>query len=522
MGVRSAAAVAQPRGASTLNASQKRCSEMAATKRVSTSFLPEGQSLSASSEAAVLPSQAVSGGPSKPSADAAAGQALSAAPIPASAVTTQTGTAALTPAATPSQTGQTATVAASQASVESTQASTGAPVTPAVQAGVISTYIVFLDDIPGGDPANTGRRVDAVLRSLGASGKPSEVYSYLNGFAIRLTETDANRLRSLGGVKSVEADSQVRLVDPVSQSSPGQDPITGVGLARYTDLQTGSYETTPWGVQAIWNGQYNATSAANLGSGKYAFVIDTGVSSITGDLNVATQYGYSWISNSSNAEDDNGHGTHVAGTIGALVNNYAVVGVAPGTTIVPLKVLDSTGSGSLANAVSAVNYAVQLISTAGSGMTSANAVANLSLGAKSTYKSLDTAIYNASKVGLRFAIAAGNNGSDVDSFTPGRTGSDPNVYTVSAVDNNYAMASWSNWDKLTSTDKIDNVDYATPGVNVLSLSNNYGYAATMSGTSMASPHMAGLLLISDASHPIVRTDMATPYFAGTADPIAHL
>jgi len=478
--------------------------------------------LVASSEAVVIPSKAVTGGTLKTSADPAMGQALSAAPITASPETTPAGATAVTPAATPSQAGQTQPAPSGQTAIEPTQGSAGAPVTPAVQAGVISTYIVFLDDILGADSANTGRRVDAVLRSLGASVKPTEVYDYLNGFAIRLTETDANRLRSLGGVKSVEADSQVRLVDPVSQSSPGQDPITGVGLARYADLKSGSYETTPWGVQAIWNGKYDVPSAANLGTGKYAFVIDTGVSSMTGDLNVATQYGYSWISNSSNAEDDNGHGTHVAGTIGALVNNYAVVGVAPGTSIVPLKVLDSTGSGSLANAVSAVNYAVQLISTAGSGMTSANAVANLSLGAKSTYKSLDTAIYSASKAGLRFAIAAGNNGSDVDSFTPGRTGSDPNVYTVSAVDNNYAMASWSNWDKLTSTDKIDNVDYAAPGVNVLSLSNSYGYVATMSGTSMASPHMAGLLLISDASHPIVSTDMATPYFTGTADPIAHL
>ena len=495
---------------------------MACTKLVITSFLPEGQSLAASSEAVVIHAKIVTGGTLKTSADAATGQALSAAPIPASPDVTLADTTAVSPAAMPSQAGQPQPAASSQLLAETTQASAGSLVTASAQAGAISTYIVFLDDIPGADSANTGRRVDAVLRSLGASGKPSEVYDYLNGFAIRLTESDANRLRSLGGVKSVEADSQVRLVDPISQASPGQDPITGVALPRYTDLKTGSYETTPWGVQAIWNGKYDVASAANLGSGKYAFVIDTGVSSMTGDLNVATQYGYSWISNSSNAEDDNGHGTHVAGTIGALVNNYAVVGVAPGTTIVPLKVLDATGSGSLANAVSAVNYAAQLISTAGTGMTNVNAVANLSLGANSTYTSLDTAIYNASKLGLRFAIAAGNNGSDVDSFTPGRTGKDPNVYTVSAINNNYAMASWSNWDKLTSKDKIDNVDYATPGVNVLSLSNSYGYVATMSGTSMASPHMAGLLLIRDASHPIISTDMATPYFTGTADPIAHL
>ena len=147
---------------------------------------------------------------------------------------------------------------------------------------------------------------------------------------------------------------------------------------------------------------------------------------------------------------------------------------------------------------------------------------SLSLGAQSSYKSLDTAIYNAAQSGLRFAIAAGNSGSDVDGFTPARTGDNANVYTVSAVDNNYKMQSWSNWDKLTSTDKIDNIDYAAPGVNVLSLNNNYGYLSVMSGTSMASPHMAGLLLISDSSNPLIKTDFVTPYFKGTADPFAHI
>jgi subtilisin len=315
----------------------------------------------------------------------------------------------------------------------------------------------------------------------------------------------------------------VRLVDPVSAAPPAQDPITGMALRSYTDQQSNSAELTPWGAQAVWNGQYNASTAATLGTGKFAFVIDTGVSSTTADLNVDTQRGFNWINNSSNAEDDNGHGTHVAGTIGALVNNYGVVGVAPGTRIIPLKVLDANGSGSLSYSVSAVNYALQMINAPGSPVTSANAVVNLSLGAKTTtYKSLDSAIYNASKYGLRFAIAAGNSGSDVDGFTPARTGNDANVYTVSAVDNAYRMPSWSNWDKLAGSDKVDNIDFATPGVDVLSLSNRSGYLARMSGTSMASPHMAGLLLINNPANPFVRTDLATPYFSGTADPIAHL
>ena len=499
---------------------------MAPNKSVAMTFLPEGQSLAASSEAVTTLVGPAMPGATKVTTDPFTGQALSAAspalaPVTATTIAAAAGTALspMAPAPAPlSASG--ATSLASTVPIAATSTAAGAAAAPT---DAVGTYIVFLDQIQGADPANTARRVDAVLRSLGASGKPAEVYGYLNGFSIRLTATEANRLRALGGVQSVEADSQVRLVDPVRSSPVVQDPISGMALPSYSDQQTNTAETTPWGVQAVWNGKYTATTAATLGSGKYAFVIDTGVSSKTSDLNVDTQRGYNWVNQSSNAEDDNGHGTHVSGTIGALVNNYGVVGVAPGTTIIPLKVLDANGSGSLATVVSAVNYAVQMISAAGTGVTGANAVANLSLGAKSaTFKSLDTAIYNASKAGLRFSIAAGNNGSDVDGFTPARTGDDPNVYTVSAVDNAYKMASWSNWDKLSGGDKVDNVDFATPGVNVLSLSHTPGSLAVMSGTSMASPHMAGLVLISDASNPLVRTDFATPYFSGTADPIAHL
>ncbi|MBU6355000.1 MAG: S8 family serine peptidase, partial [Cyanobacteria bacterium REEB498] len=264
---------------------------------------------------------------------------------------------------------------------------------------------------------------------------------------------------------------------------------------------------------AVWSGN-QAGFLANPGNGKYAYIIDTGIAPTTGDLNVDMANGYNWVSTSTPAADDNGHGTHVAGTIGALANGYGVVGVAAGASVVPLKVLDASGSGSLTNVISAINYVLSNLSQRG--ISKASAVVNLSLGSATTWTSLDTAIINAANQGLRFAIAAGNSGRDVDGFTPARTGNNANVYTVSAVDSAYKMASWSNWDKLTTLDKIDNIDYAAPGVNVLSLSNQTGYLATMSGTSMASPHLAGLLLVGG----ITSGGLVTPYLSGTADPFA--
>lgn len=373
------------------------------------------------------------------------------------------------------------------------------------------TYIVFLDGIPGADHANVSGRVSAILHSLGTLHQPQEVFDRLNGFSIKLNEQQAQRLRALGGVQSVEADGQVQVVEPTHH-----DIVTGMALTPTGNGYASSGDYLPWGISAVWNGKFDPINATNRAAGKFAFVIDTGISSSTNDLNVDSLSGYNWINGTANAADDNGHGTHVAGTIAALANGFGVVGIAPGATVVPLKVLDASGGGSLTNVISAINYTLNTISSRGIGMSSA--VINLSLGSQTSYTSLDTAIRNAAGQGMRFSIAAGNNGSDVDGFTPARTGNHANVYTVSAVDSSYRMASWSNWDKLTAKDRVDNIDYADPGVNVVSLGMTSGSLVNMSGTSMASPHMAGILLAGSPSS----GGLVTPYFSGTADPFALL
>ena len=114
-------------------------------------------------------------------------------------------------------------------------------------------------------------------------------------------------------------------------------------LVDYNVAAIPTRDTLPYGTQTVWNGQ-NLSGLGNIASGAYAFVIDSGVLNTTGDLNLNTQWSRSWILGQSPFIDGNGHGTHVAGTIGALANNRGIVGVAPGAQIVSLKVFNNTGS----------------------------------------------------------------------------------------------------------------------------------------------------------------------------------
>ena len=122
-----------------------------------------------------------------------------------------------------------------------------------------------------------------------------------------------------------------------------------------------------------------------------------------------------------------------------------------------------------------------------------NTVINMSLGG-GYYQPLITLIDNAATSGVKFSVAAGNSNKDVDSVSPAAAGDNPNVYTISAGDKKYKMASFTNWDDPTGT---DDVDFAAPGVNVLSYKNSAGTLDWWSGTSMAAPAVAGLLLMTD-------------------------
>jgi subtilisin family serine protease len=177
------------------------------------------------------------------------------------------------------------------------------------------------------------------------------------------------------------------------------------------------------------------------------------------------------------AADENGHGTHVAGTIAAINNSIGVVGVAPGAPVVAVRVLNKRGSGSNSGVIAGVDYVSQ---TAAPGD-----VANMSLGGGIS-QALDDAVAAAAAKGIRFALAAGNDAANANGSSPARVNG-PNIYTVSAFGQGDVFASFSNFGN-------PPVDYAEPGVGILSTWLAGGYN-TISGTSMATPHLAGLLLV---------------------------
>jgi hypothetical protein len=215
------------------------------------------------------------------------------------------------------------------------------------------------------------------------------------------------------------------------------------------------------------------------GIGKRAWIIDTGIDFDHPDLNVDKAKSKSFLSGNSSAKDENGHGTHVAGVIGAKNNSIGVLGVASGATLVSLRVLDKDGSGLLSNIIQALAY-VNANAAAGD-------VVNMSVGNdEGISEILDQQVRNTAAKGIFIAIAAGNEGKLANKFSPGRTNAE-NVYTISAVDSLDRFASFSNYGS-------DVVDYAAPGVRILSTFKDGKYAY-MSGTSMAAPHVAGLLLL---------------------------
>ena len=229
-------------------------------------------------------------------------------------------------------------------------------------------------------------------------------------------------------------------------------------------------QVTPYGITRV--------GGASNGAGLNAWVIDTGIDLDHPDLNVGS--GANFILWGKNSPDDgNGHGTHVAGTIAARDNAIDVVGVAAGATVHPIRVLNNSGSGTIDGVVAGIDYVAR--------NGSSGDCANLSLGAKGHFQSLHDAIYSAAQLqGIRFAIAAGNETSAAGNFEPAHV-EHANVHTVSAVDGSDTFAWFSNYGN-------PPVDFAAPGVGVLSTKKGGG-VTTLSGTSMAAPHVCGLLLL---------------------------
>jgi aqualysin 1 len=275
--------------------------------------------------------------------------------------------------------------------------------------------------------------------------KARHAYSrVLKGFAADLTEKQAALLASDPSVMSIEADQPMKAFA----------------------------QTIPWGITTT-SATLSSTLAGNGSgavSGVNVYVIDTGIAT-HGDLNLVKHVN---MTTDRKNYDCNGHGTHVAGTIGARDNSGSVVGMAPGVALTGVKVLDCSGSGTTSGVIKGVDWV-----TANAARP---AVANMSLGG-GTSTALDSAISKAVASGVVFAIAAGNSAVNACSVSPARIGgSVAGAITAGATDSAEAEAYFSNYGSC--------VDTWSPGVRILSTYLNAGIA-TMSGTSMASPHVAG-------------------------------
>jgi subtilisin family serine protease len=248
---------------------------------------------------------------------------------------------------------------------------------------------------------------------------------------------------------------------------------------RISIASNSSYQSLPWGIDVI---EADATSTrAGDGSGSVdgvrVFVVDSGIRPHP-DLNLGGGRAFVRGLPASAWYDENGHGTHVAGTIGARDNSSYVVGAAPGVPLYALRVLDRYGSGSVSNIVAALDWLTILVRDSKTNGTWAPTVVNLSLGGPSSY-ALDAAVRALVSEGAVVVVAAGNNAVDAAWTSPARVSQ---AITVGAFDNYGRRASFSNYGSV--------VDLHAPGVGILStgIASN---TTRMSGTSMAAPHVAG-------------------------------
>ncbi|MCQ4208130.1 MULTISPECIES: S8 family peptidase [Streptomyces] len=288
----------------------------------------------------------------------------------------------------------------------------------------------------------------------------------LNGYAVRgLSATEAGRLAADPAVASVEQNQRVH-VDATQTSAPwGLDRIDQSALPL-----SGTY-----------------TYPDTAGSGVTAYVIDTGVRITHSQISGRASNGYDAVDGDSVAQDGNGHGTHVATTIAGTT-----YGVAKKAKIVAVRVLDDSGSGTTAGVIAGIDWVTN--------NHSGPSVANLSLGG-GTSTALDTAVRNSISSGVTYAIAAGNSGANASTSSPARV---TQAITVGATSNTDAKASWSNYGSV--------LDLFAPGVSITAGWNTSDSATnTISGTSMATPHVAGAAAVYLAGH-----TSATPAQVATA------
>ncbi len=294
------------------------------------------------------------------------------------------------------------------------------------------------------------QREDA-LGQVGAK-KIKRFEQIISADVAELTPSQEARLKQDVRIKRIDQDIEVFALGEIQDQRVNANRITAAS------------QTLPWGIdridaELVWP---NTADPIKVG------IIDTGIASAHPDLAAnIIKGGVNTINSRKSWNDDNGHGSHVAGIVAALNNSLGVVGAAPAADLYAIKVLNASGSGYLSDVIEGIQWATSR------GLQ----VINLSLGTSENVQSFHEAVTAAYNAGVVIVAAAGNSGGAV--IYPAAY---PEVIAVSATDKNNQLASWSS--------RGPEVDLAAPGVNIYSTYKGTGYA-TLSGTSMAAPHVTG-------------------------------
>ncbi|WP_405588471.1 S8 family serine peptidase [Streptomyces sp. NBC_01092] len=317
---------------------------------------------------------------------------------------------------------------------------------------VADSYIVTLK----ADHARSGSKAGRDLVQKYGADVERTYKKALNGYAIEASAAEAKRLAADPAVASVVQNRTFHI--DATQTNP---PSWGLDRIDQKNLPLNSSYTYP----------------DSAGQGVTAYVIDTGVRITHSDFGGRASYGYDAIDNDNTAQDGHGHGTHVAGTVAG--SSY---GVAKKAKVVGVRVLNNSGSGTTAQVVAGIDWVAQNAVKP--------AVANMSLGGGAD-TALDTAVRNAIASGVTFAVAAGNESTNASTKSPARV---TEAITVGATTSTDAKASYSNYGTV--------LDLFAPGSSITSAWNSGDTATnTISGTSMASPHVAGAAALYLADHP---------------------
>ncbi|MEU8887643.1 S8 family peptidase [Streptomyces sp. NPDC048442] len=332
------------------------------------------------------------------------------------------------------------------------------------QGAVAGSYIVLLD-----------QKADKKSLAENYGGTLGRNYSSaVNGFsASGLTETEAKRLAADPAVAKVVQNKKFH-------ADATQDNPPSWGIDRIDQADTA--------------GDKKYTYPDSAGEGVTAYVVDTGVRITHKDFGGRAVSGFDAIDNDDNADDGNGHGTHVAGTIAGTAH-----GVAKKAKIVAVRVLDDAGSGTTEQVVAGIDWVTK--------NHKGPSVANMSLGGGAD-PALDEAVKKAIASGVTFAVAAGNDASDAKDHSPARV---PEAITVASSTNEDAQSDFSNFGSL--------VDIYAPGSDITSSWNDSDEGTkTISGTSMATPHVVGAAAIYLAGHQDATPAQVAQALTGGATP----